>query len=190
MEELRIIKEWLGIDSCHFVGQCEGGVIGIDYAVKYPEEVKTLTVASTQCYSEVPMTELNAMRLVSTFADLTPELQAKMVEWHGEPAEKMYNQFAKQGGAYGRDYFDLRPILHLVACPTLILYPDRSSIFDVEQSIAFYRHLTKGELAVFPKCGHNTYEQRPEDYINTVLGFMKRIMDGHGAVKPAVSCLA
>ncbi len=102
----------------------------------------------------------------------------------------MANQFAKQGGAYGRDYFDLRPILHLVACPTLILYPDRSSIFDVEQSIAFYRHLTKGELAVFPKCGHNTYEQRPEDYINTVLGFMKRIMDGHGAVKPAVSCLA
>ena len=190
VDELRLIKEWLGIDSCHFVGQCEGGVIGIDYAVKYPEEVKTLTVASTQCYSEVPMTELNATRLVNTFADLTPELQAKMVEWHGEPAEKMYNQFAKQGGAYGRDYFDLRPILHMVVCPTLVLYPDRSSIFDVEQSIAFYRHLTKGELAVFPKCGHNTYEQRPEDYINTVLGFMKRIRDGYGAVKPAVSCLA
>jgi len=190
VKELRLINECLGIDSCHFVGQCEGGVVGIDYAVTYPEEVKTLTVASTQCYSEVPMTELNMMRLVNTFAELSPELQAKMVEWHGEQAEKMYNQFAKQGGAYGRGYFDLRPILPMVACPTLVLYPDRSSIFDVEQSIAFYRHLTKGELAVFPKCGHNTYEQRPEDYINTVLGFMKRIRNGQLEKKPAVSCLA
>lgn len=190
VKELRLIKEYLGIDSCHFVGQCEGGVVGIDYAVVYPEEVTTLTVASTQCYSEVPMTELNTMRLVNTFAELSPDLQAKMVEWHGEPAEKMYNQFAKQGGAYGRGYFDLRPILHMVACPTLVLYPDRSSIFDVEQSIAFYRHLTKGELAVFPKCGHNTYEQRPEDYINTVLSFMKRIRNGQLEAKPAVSCLA
>jgi len=191
VEELRLIKERLGIDSCHLVGQCEGGVVGIDYAIKYPEEVKTLTAASTQCYSEVSMTDLNIMRLVNTFAKLEPELQVKMVEWHGGPAEVKYNQFAKQGGAYGIDYFDLRPILHMVACPTLILYPDRSSIFDVEQSVAFYRYLPKGELAVFPRCGHNTYEQRPEEYISTVLDFMKRIREGRDAGnRPAVSCLA
>jgi pimeloyl-ACP methyl ester carboxylesterase len=58
-------------------------------------------------------------------------------------------------------FFDLRPILPMVPCPTLALYPDRSAIFDVEQSVAFYRHLARGEPAVFPKCGHNTYEQRP-----------------------------
>jgi pimeloyl-ACP methyl ester carboxylesterase len=191
VEELRLVKERLGIESCHLVGQCEGGVVGIDYAVKYPQEVKTLTVASTQCYSEVPMTDLNVMRLVNTFAELEPMLQTKMVDWHGQAAEIKYNQFAKYGGAYGIDHFDLRPILPMVACPTLVLYPDRSSIFDVEQSIDFYRHLPKGELAVFPKCGHNTYEQRPEEYIRTILDFMKRIREGRDAkVQPAVSCLA
>ncbi|MBP1746283.1 MAG: putative hydrolase or acyltransferase of alpha/beta superfamily [Deltaproteobacteria bacterium] len=191
VEELHLIKESLGIGACHLVGQCEGGVVGIDYAIKYPQEVKTLTVASTQCYSEVPMTELNAIRLVNTFAQLEPELQAKMIGWHGEQAEAKYDQFAKQGGAYGFEYFDLRPILHMVTCPTLVLYPDRSSIFDVEQSIAFYRHLPKGELAVFPRCGHNTYEQRPEEYIHTVLDFFKRIREsGDSRVRPSVSCLA
>jgi pimeloyl-ACP methyl ester carboxylesterase len=190
-EELRLVKGSLGIGPCHLVGQCEGGVVGIDYAIKYPQDVKTLTVASTQCYSEMPMTEFNLIRLVNTFAQLDPELQAKMVEWHGARAEIKYNQFTKQGGEYGTDYFDLRPILHMVACPTLVLYPDRSSIFDVEQSIAFYRHLPKGELAVFPRCGHNTYDQRPEEYIHTVLDFLKRIRENGGSrVRPSVSCLA
>ena len=191
VEELRIMKESLGINECHLVGQCEGGVGGVDYAIKYPQEVKTLTVASTQCYSAVPMTELNTMRLVKEFAQLEPALQAKMIEWHGEAAERNYNQFTKHGGAYGKDYFDLRPVLPSVACPTLALYPDRSSIFDVEQSVAFYRHLPKGELAVFPKCGHNTYEQRPEDYARTVLDFIMRVAEGRDSkVSPAVSCLA
>jgi len=191
VEELRIIKESLGIEECHLVGQCEGGVVGVDYSIKYPREVKTLTVASTQCYSEVPMTELNAVRLVKKFTDLEPGLQAKMIDWQGEAAETNYNQFTKYGGAYGMNYFDLRPILPLVACPTLVLYPDRSSIFYVEQSVAFYRHLTRGELAVFPKCGHNTYEQRPEDYIRNVLDFIMRNTEGEDSkVRPAMTCLA
>jgi pimeloyl-ACP methyl ester carboxylesterase len=190
--ELRTIKDSLSIKDCHLVGQCEGGVIGVDYSVLYPGEIKTLTVASTQCFSEVTMAELNRTTLASRFADLAPELQAKMIEWHGEAAEMNYNQFAKYGGAYGLDYFDLRPVLPLVSCPTLVLYPDRSSIFDVEQSIAFYRHLPKGELAVFPKCGHNTYEQRPEEYTRTILDFITRTQKGRDspADRPTVTCLA
>lgn len=138
------------------------------------------------------MTELNRMKLVNTFSELEPVLQAKMIDWHGEAGESNYNQFAKGGGAYGMDYFDLRPALKSVPCPALVLYPDRSSIFDVEQSISFYRHLPRGELAVFPKCGHNTYEQRPEDYARTVLHFIARSTKGEqrSPVQPAMSCLA
>jgi pimeloyl-ACP methyl ester carboxylesterase len=191
VEELRTVKESLGIKECHLVGQCEGGVVGIDYSIKYPMEIKTLTVASTQCYSEIPMIELNAMKFVNKYACLEPEIQAKMVDWHGENAEVRYDQFARYGGAYGIDHFDLRPILSLVVCPTLVLYPDRSSIFDVEQAIAFYRYLSKGELAVFPKCGHNTYEQRPEDYVRTVLDFIIRnVKGGNSKVPSAATCLA
>jgi pimeloyl-ACP methyl ester carboxylesterase len=190
VEELRIIKERLSIGRCHLVGQCEGGVVGVDYSVKYPDEVKTLTVASTQCYSEMTMKELNAVRLVTSFAGLAPELQAKVRDWHGERAERFYNQFANKGGAYGVDFFDLRPELPFVPCPTLVLYPDRSSIFDVEQSIGFYRNLIKGELAVFPRCGHNTYDQRPEDYVKTILDFIARNRRPDGRERPWGTCLA
>jgi len=69
---------------------------------------------------------------------------------------------------------DLRPHLPSVTCPTLVLYPDRSILFEVEQAVAFYRHLPRGELAVLPRCGHNTYEDRPGEYIRHVLDFLDR----------------
>jgi pimeloyl-ACP methyl ester carboxylesterase len=189
--ELRELRNALGLVKFHLVGQCEGGVVGVDYAVRYPEDVTTLTVASTQCYSEVPMVELNALKLVSRFSLLEPKLQLKMTEWHGENAQTRYDQFANYGGAYGATYFDLRPILPRVACPTLVLYPDRSAIFDVEQAVAFYRHLPNGELAIFPRCGHNTYEQKPDEYARTVLGFITRSLSGTTLTEhPAMTCLA
>ncbi len=191
VSELRELKGILGIGKCHLVGQCEGGVVGVDYAAAYPEDVVTLTVASTQCYSDAAMIEVNGKKLVTSFSLLDPKLQLKMVEWHGENAEVRYNQFAKYGGAYGVGVFDLRPVLNRVACPTLVLYPDRSAIFDVEQGLAFYRHLPKGELSVFPRCGHNTYEQRPDEYARTVLGFLKRNRAGAETREaPAITCLA
>ncbi len=189
--ELRELKDDLGIGKCHLVGQCEGGVVGVDYAAKYPEDVITVTAASTQCYSDVTMTELNRKKLVPSFSLLEPKLQLKMIEWHGDNAQARFDQFAKYGGAYGVSCFDLRPVLRRVLCPTLVLYPDRSAIFDVEQAVAFYRNLPKGELAIFPRCGHNTYEQRPEEYAKVVLDFIKRNQRGTESREgPAVTCLA
>ena len=191
VEELHRMKEVLAVGPCHLVGQCEGGVVAVDYAAQYQDDVTSITAASTQCYSEVPMTQLNRERLVIDFKDLGPRLQAKVIDWHGEMAEAKYNQFARCGGEYGVDYFDLRPNLAKILCPALVLYPDRSSIFYVEQSIAFYRALPRGELAVFPRCGHNTYEQRPDDYVRTILDFLARVKKGENkADKPSVSCLA
>ncbi|MCX5807523.1 MAG: alpha/beta hydrolase [Proteobacteria bacterium] len=191
VEELRILKEKLAITECHLVGQCEAGVIGIDYAIKYPQEIKTLTIAGTQCYSKVPMTEFVVTKFKKQFAQLEPNLQAKTIKNHGKAAEINYNLFIEAGGAYGLDYFDLRPVLHLVPCPTLIIYPDRSIYFDVEQSIAFYRHLLKSELAVFPKCGHDTHEERPEDYVRTILDFIMRDTEDEDlGTHPGMTCLA
>jgi pimeloyl-ACP methyl ester carboxylesterase len=191
VKELKTFKDILNIGECHLVGQCEAGVIGVDYAIMYPHEVKTLTIAGTQCYSYVPMTEFVAVKFGKKFADLDPEIQARNIKWHGERAEINYDLFRRAGGSYGLDYFDLRSELPLVTCPTLVLYPDRSIYFDVEQSIAFYRHLPKGELAVFPKCGHDTQELRPAEYTRTILDFIKRnTQSGNSNIYPAMTCLA
>lgn len=173
VEMARLLDE-LNADIFHIVGQCEGGVVGVDFAAAYPERVKTIVIASTQCYSQTNMVEKNAEDFPKPFNELDHLLQDKLSEWHGEYAEPFYEQFRKFGGAYGTDFFDLRKKLSLVVCPALVLYPDRSSIFDVEQGVDMYRNLSRGELSVFPACGHNTYEYRPLDYVRNVLEFLER----------------
>ncbi len=175
VEELRQLTDALGLETFHLVGQCEGGVIGVDFTAAYPERVRTLMTSSTQCYSEVTMEEFNAAKFPRRFAELEKGIREKMVKWHGKDyAEALYHQFSRFGGAYGRAMFDLRPRLAEVMCPSLVLYPDRSFLFPVEQGVAFYRHLAKGELAVLPKCGHNTYERQPAAYTRLLLEFLNK----------------
>ena len=175
VEELAALRDTFALDTFHIIGQCEGGVVAVDYAAAHPDQVRSVVISSTQCFSTMTMEELNAIKFPKSFQELEPELKSKLLDWHGEKrAGPFFNQFRRFGGSYGKACFDLRPVLPSVACPTLVLYPDRSSIFDVEQAVAFYRDLPKGELAVLPNCGHNTYEHRPKDYIRFVLQFLKR----------------
>ena len=193
VEEMDVLMNFFGIERFHVIGQCEGGVVGADYAVRFPHRVQTMIIASTQFFSKIPMTEVNSQAFPKTFQDLEPELKTKLVEWHGEEAEPFYNQFRQFGGSYGTDVFDLRPALSAVMCPALVLYPDRSSIFEVEQGVAMYRQFPRGELAVFPACGHNTYQYRPEDYVRIVLDFLRRHEEKDGGITPemlGMSCLA
>ncbi len=175
VDDLKALLDSLAINHVHLVGQCEGGVIAVDFAAKNPDRALSLTTSSTQCFSDMPMTEFNAVKFTKKFAELEQELKEKLIDWHGRDyAETFFNQFIRFGGAYGKGVFDLRPVIKEVECPSLVIYPDRSFLFDVEQGVEFYRHLRYGELAVLPRCGHNTYEQQPYEYVRHVLGFLSR----------------
>jgi len=193
VEEMAALMNFFGIDRFHVIGQCEGGVVGVDYAAKFPDQIESMVIASTQCFSTIAMTEVDAQAFPKTFRELEPELKTKLIEWHGKDAEPFFDQFRQFGGSYGTNIFDLRPALSSVRCPALVLYPDRSFIFDVEQGVAMYRQLSRGELAVLPGCGHNTYQYRPEDYVRIVLDFVHRQEEKDGGVTAEIvgmSCLS
>jgi pimeloyl-ACP methyl ester carboxylesterase len=166
----------LGIDRFHIVGQCEGGVVGVDYAVRFPGQVRTLVTASTLSHSVISMQAFNRQKLPATFEDLDADLQQKYIRWHGAGRGKIfYDICAKGGGCYGQSgFFDLRPAISQVTCPMLVMYPDRGYFFDVEQGVDFYSHSTQGELLVFPKCGHNIFEHYPQMYARQVVNFIRR----------------
>jgi len=83
-KELAVLREGLGLDSFHIIGQCEGGVIGSDYSAKYPDHVLSFVTSSTQCYSTIPMSELNKRKFPKPFGDLSPDLRKKLIGWHGK----------------------------------------------------------------------------------------------------------
>ncbi len=172
---MALLVEALGVERFHIVGQCEGGVVGVDYSVCYPKQVKTLSTASTFCYSTILLEDFNQQKFPASFDLLPVDIQNKYVYWHGpERAAHFFNLCSRYGGCYGTGIFDLRPVIGEVACPSLVMYADRGHFFEVEQGVAFYRHLKNGELAVFPKCGHNIFEHYPEEYVRQVVAFIGR----------------
>ena len=173
------LVDYLGLERFHIVGQCEGGVVGVDYALRYPQKVMTLAAASTLCFSEMTLVAFNRLKFPPSYNDLPANIQEKYVYWHGrDRAESFYTLCSRYGGSYGRGRFDLRPELQKISCPTLVMYPDRGHFFEAEQGVAFYRSLPKGELAIFPKCGHNIFEHYPDLYAQTVVAFIKRFRQG------------
>lgn len=175
VDELGQLTVWLGLEAFHLVGQCEGGVVALQFAARYPRRVMSVTAASTLCYSDIAMTEFNRIKFPKSFSETPAEIQAKMVEWHGPKlAEIYFEQFRTKGGAYGSGVFDLRPALAMVNRPALVIYPDRSALFDIEQGVEMYRCLPEGELVVLPYCGHNSYDYQPEEYLHFLMKFLKR----------------
>ena len=175
ISEMDAFASFMGLDSFHILAQCEGGVIGVEYAIHYSHRVKTLITSSTQCYSTMTMREFGNLKWPDPFTEIDPEMQKKFIYWHGKDyAEDFFNLARVAGGAYGIGFFDIRESLEKVQCPSLVIYPDRSVLFDVQQGVDFYKALPKGELSVLAKCGHNTYELQPEEYIRNVLSFLNR----------------
>lgn len=168
------------LKQIHLVGQCEGGVLALDYAARYGNQVKSLTVASTMCHSLTDLVTFNAEKFPLAFDDLSQKVRDKMIKWHGpDNAGRRWEMYRTRGGAYGSGMFDLRPLLPSVTSPVLILYPDRSALFEVEQAVALYRGLPNAELAIIPGCGHNSYEHKPQEYLRLVANFLHQ--QEHGA---------
>ena len=173
--ETAAFLDFLGLDAVHLVGQCEGGVAAAWFAAAHPDRVRTVVLASTLYASPRPLPELNREAFHKSFDELDEPLRRKLMDWHGpDRARPFFEMFRVMGGAYGCGYFKLRPTLERIQAPALVLYPDRSFLFEVEQGVAMYRALPQGELAVIPSCGHNSYEQAPDDYSAAVLGFLER----------------
>lgn len=181
VNELSLLLDLLDIkEKVCILGQCEAGVTGFHFAAEKPDKVKAVAISSTMCRGrggtpQPSKPPVNKKR--PSFEDAEPDFRKKLINWHGETyAPEFFSLFMEGGGAYGTGSvsFDLRDTLKQVQCPTLVLYPDRSRLFDVEQAVMMYRSLPAGELAVLPHCGHNTYEHQPEEYQRIILSFFAR----------------
>jgi pimeloyl-ACP methyl ester carboxylesterase len=177
IKELSGLLEHLNIkQNIRLIGQCEGGVLAFLYAVYNPNAVAAIVASTTLCYSKITVPQYFEGKMFRSFEEADSEFKEKLIYWHGNTyAQELLALFLEIGGCYGSGVFDLRKILKKVECPSLVLYPDRSRLFEVEQGVLMYNCLPKGELSVLPHCGHNTYAEKPEEYQRIIISFLKSL---------------
>jgi pimeloyl-ACP methyl ester carboxylesterase len=184
VKELSAFLQYLNIkDKLYILGQCEGGVIVVHFAAFYPDLVKAIAISSTNCCSQGGTfrpprpTQPSQQNTPRTWENASPSYRETLIRWQGEDyAPQLYALFVQNGGAYWADPqpYDLRGTLKNVLCPSLVLFPDRSHLFDVEQAVLTYHSLPQGELAVLPHCGHSAWLTQAEEYQRIILSFFAR----------------
>jgi pimeloyl-ACP methyl ester carboxylesterase len=143
----------IGIEEADVFGYSMGGGVALQVAIRHPDVVRKLVVASASYTSEGMQPELHEM-----IPSITPEMFA------GSPMEAAYLEVAPNPGHFPTlveklKRLDMTPFawpaddIRGIAAPTLIVVGD-SDVVRLEHAVEMYRLLgggTAGDLAGLPK---------------------------------------
>lgn len=182
----------LGIGSCHIVGTSYGGEVGMLFAAKWPERVRSLSVISSvsevgadvdsivcewrQAAIEAPETLYRTM-LPTTFSPQFLAANPMLIEL-GE--ERLRNCDAAFFQAFARliDAFrqiNITPCLNDIRCPVLVMVGEQDQLKPPRYSRLIAERIKDAELVVVPRAAHAVVLEQPESVNAELLGFLRRI---------------
>lgn len=194
-EDTKAVLDAAGVESAHVYGISMGGMIAQRFAIKYPEQVKSLILGCTTSggASHVqPSSEVSMLMLSRASSTATPEEMA----WATAPI--LYSQ------AFIDNHRDMvaediqrrieQPILpyaymlQLQAClahdtyseidqlnmPTLVIHGDEDKLVPYDNGVTLAEKIPNAEFLTIQGAGH-IYVTEANDLVNeTVLEFLKK----------------
>jgi pimeloyl-ACP methyl ester carboxylesterase len=184
-DDLQALITFLRIDRFHLIGTAAGGFVAFDYAISFPERLRSLTVANSiggvqdEDYLALgrrirPSPQFDG--LPTEFKELGPSYRA------GDPGgsarwvelgrlSRAAAPLAAPQTFRNRLTFALLETLRL---PTLLLTGDADLYAPPPVLRMFAAHITGAESIVIGESGHSTYWERPDAFNHAVFDFIAR----------------
>jgi pimeloyl-ACP methyl ester carboxylesterase len=189
--DMHAFMDAVGLRQVHYVGESIGGILGVAFAARWPERLKSLTI----CNSPTTIRRSGEKALSGQHGDVQSALTTAGSRGWGRllieqkiisgknPAhiEWVVNEWAKtpthvlQGITRTLDNADTAPLLPRVTVPTLILAPARSPITPLTDQIAMRTSIPNARIAVIEGPGHEIYVDEPEECISALLKFLRSL---------------
>ncbi|GAA4236170.1 alpha/beta hydrolase [Actinomadura meridiana] len=185
-DDLEALRAELGIDRVHLLGAAAGGAYALDYALRFPDRVLSLVLASSLAGIREPgfVAATRALlpdgwsALPVEFRELGPAYRAS------DPmGARRYAELASVRGATGQS----TPLtggfaaLAAVSVPTLLITGGADLYLPPPRLRELARHLPDPEVVVLPEAGHAGFWECPEAFNAAVLDFFDRHEGGSGA---------
>ena len=182
----------LGLDRVHYLGESIGGTLGIAFAVRWPERLKSLTLLSAPTsipprvqkmfalgYEDWP-TALGrlgsagwARALMAPGGGLTGGNSARtqwvVDQWGRTPTHVL------QGLCRAVPAVDVAPLLSQVKVPTLILAPASSAYEPLRGQVAIRDAIPGARIAVIDGKGHEIYVDQADACATAVIKFINSL---------------
>jgi len=183
-DDLQALMDVLHIDRFHLVGTAAGGFVAFDYALSFPQRLRSLVVANSiggvqdEDYlalgRRIRPPEFSA--LPADVRELSPSYRA------GNPdGTRRWIELERVSRAGGtpppaqtmRNHVTFA-LLQTIATPTLLLTGGADLYAPPPVMQLFVKRIKGAESMVVPEAGHSTYWEQPEAFNSAVLAFLRK----------------
>ena len=184
-DDLQGLAEHLRLPRFHLVGTAAGGIVAIDYALSFPERLRSLVVANSigGVRDEEYVALGRRLRPAPQFEALPPEFRELGPAYRAANPEgtERWMALARQSRAPGglstpqasrnRVTFAM---LESLRVPALLLTGDADLYTPPPVLRLFAARIRGAESVVVPETGHSAYWEQPELFNRAVLAFVGR----------------
>ncbi len=152
-------------EKLHLVGESIGGTIALDFTIRNPERVATLTISNGADVGS-PLQRVHAWQQQIDTQGIKAWSDQFMQDrfYPGALGAREHEWYSRQQEAWTRDSIlsalgvlvgtDLRPQLNTVNCPVLLLHGDSSPFIPVDVMVDMLHGLPNARLQVFAHAKH------------------------------------
>jgi pimeloyl-ACP methyl ester carboxylesterase len=181
-DDLHGLVNHLGLDRFHLATTAAGGIAGLDYAVEYPERVRSLVVADSiggvqdPAYLEVQhrLRPPEIQALPWELRELGPGYRGTNPE--GTRRWMAIERASRPAGAQGSGQPLRQPMmfsrLETVRVPTLMLAGEADLLSPPALMRLLAAHIPGCQFATVPEAGHAAHWEQPEIWNRLVLEFI------------------
>jgi pimeloyl-ACP methyl ester carboxylesterase len=184
-DDLLALLDHLRVDRFHIVGTAAGGIVALDFAISFPQRLRSLVLANSiggvqdPDYLELgnrlrPAPQFNA--LPSEFRELGPSYRAanpagterwkELERTNRSPGPSPPAQTMRSRVTFSS--------LEGIKVPTLLLTGDADLYAPPAVLRLFAARINGSESVVVPEAGHSAYWEQPEIFNRTVLAFIRK----------------
>jgi pimeloyl-ACP methyl ester carboxylesterase len=190
-DDLRILLDSLGVRSAHLVGLSRGAGVAADFAVHWPDRVKTLVLYGFGPTPDFPLPPemaggppFAAIARAHGVDSLKQWLMASPLAWEPPDRPDIRAKLGPIMAAYdGRDLLHSRPPSGRVApatiedlsrltIPTLLLHGDHEMPMLQALADSLMRRMPTARRLVIRNAGHGAHLHRPDEFNREVLAFL------------------
>ena len=164
------LLSYLQIDAADLFGFSNGGTIALQVAIRHPEIVRKLVLASALLKRDGAYSWLWDAMDHATLDNMPPELQEEYLKFapHPENLAMMHDKAAQRM----RDFKDIATeAIRSVVAPALVVVGD-SDVVRPEHAVETYRLLPNAKLAVLPDTNHMQVTARTEWLVSMIREFL------------------
>lgn len=190
-DDLRILLDSLGVRSAHLVGMSRGAGVAADFAVRWPDRVRTLVLYGFGPTPDFPLPPemaggppFAAIARAHGVDSLKQWLTASPIAWEPPDRPDIRAKLAPIMAAYdGRDLLHDRPpsgrvspatieSLSRLTIPTLLLHGDHEMPMLQALADSLLRRMPTARRVVIRNAGHGAHLHQPDEFNREVLAFL------------------